>query len=78
MADVKKPEVKKPAEKKKGAVVGRYQLYEKEGSSVKAKNRSCPKCGPGFFMGNHKNRIVCGKCGYTEMISAPAAHPHKK
>ena len=29
-------------------------------------NKSCPKCGSGFFMGIHNNRISCGKCGYTE------------
>ncbi|MFH2020320.1 MAG: 30S ribosomal protein S27ae [archaeon] len=32
----------------------------------KAKRKSCPKCGSGVFMGEHKNRTSCGKCGYTE------------
>lgn len=32
----------------------------------KAKNKSCPKCGPGIFMGEHKDRRSCGKCGYSE------------
>ncbi|MEM3374522.1 MAG: 30S ribosomal protein S27ae [Candidatus Woesearchaeota archaeon] len=32
----------------------------------KPKNKTCPKCGPGVFMAEHKNRISCGKCGYTE------------
>lgn len=61
---------KKPAPKKAGASNGRYQLYEKSG---KPKNASCPKCGPGFFLGNHKSRSVCGKCGYTEMKKAEKA-----
>ena len=26
----------------------------------------CPKCGPGVFMAVHKDRVSCGKCGYTE------------
>ena len=26
----------------------------------------CPKCGPGVFMATHKDRVACGKCGYTE------------
>lgn len=30
------------------------------------KNPFCPKCGKGVFMGVHKDRKVCGKCGYTE------------
>lgn len=57
-----KPAAGKPA--KKGGGKSRGSLYE----NGKAKNRSCPKCGPGFFMGIHKDRIVCGKCNYTEMI----------
>lgn len=32
----------------------------------KSKNKSCPKCGPGVFMASHKDRVACGKCGYTE------------
>lgn len=32
----------------------------------KVKNKSCPKCGPGTFLANHKDRDSCGKCGYTE------------
>ncbi|HJK62525.1 MAG TPA: 30S ribosomal protein S27ae, partial [Methanocorpusculum sp.] len=28
--------------------------------------RHCPRCGPGVFMGEHKDRFACGKCGYTE------------
>ncbi len=56
----------KPAAKKE---LG-YQVagvFEISGGSLKRKSQSCPKCGPGFFMGNHKNRNACGKCGYTEM-----------
>jgi small subunit ribosomal protein S27Ae len=26
----------------------------------------CPKCGPGVYMATHKDRVSCGKCGYTE------------
>jgi ubiquitin-small subunit ribosomal protein S27Ae len=25
----------------------------------------CPKCGPGIFLGKHKDRKSCGKCGYA-------------
>ncbi len=32
----------------------------------KAKKPVCPKCGPGVFMATHKDRVSCGKCGYTE------------
>jgi small subunit ribosomal protein S27Ae len=42
------------------------QVYVVEGGSIKKKNKFCPKCGPGFFMGDHKDRWSCGACGYME------------
>ncbi len=48
---------------KKGPGYAISKIYE----GGKAKNPTCPKCGPGFFMALHKNRTSCGKCGYTEM-----------
>jgi len=41
-------------------------IYEVKGDSVNRKNKTCPKCGPGVFLADHKNRLTCGKCGYTE------------
>ena len=43
------------------------ELYE----NGKAKNQSCPKCGPGVFLANHKDRLTCGSCGYVEMKGKP-------
>ena len=63
---------KKGGGEKKSKGVSRGKLYTKEGDKMKAKNRHCPKCGPGFFMGAHSNRAVCGKCGYTEMQTKKA------
>ncbi len=48
----------------KGRKIG--ELYTIVGEKVQRKNKFCPKCGPGFFMAAHANRIVCGKCRYTE------------
>jgi small subunit ribosomal protein S27Ae len=28
--------------------------------------KSCPKCGPGIRLADHKDRKACGKCGYYE------------
>lgn len=28
--------------------------------------RTCPKCGPGVYLAEHKDRWSCGKCGYYE------------
>lgn len=66
----KKDSKKKPAEKKKKVTRKLYTMYLVEGDKIIKKNKSCPKCGPGFFLGNHKDRIVCGKCGYSEFNSA--------
>lgn len=43
-----------------------WKLFEKTGDTLKRKNKSCPKCGTGFFMANHADRLVCGTCGYVE------------
>ena len=41
-------------------------LYDTSGG-LKRKNKFCPRCGPGTFLANHKNRLSCGKCNYVEM-----------
>ena len=41
-------------------------VYEISGESITRKNKSCPKCGVGTFLANHKDRSSCGKCGYME------------
>ena len=48
-----------PAPKKSTPI---SKIYE----NGKAKNKSCPKCGPGVFLGEHSDRRTCGKCGYSE------------
>jgi small subunit ribosomal protein S27Ae len=42
------------------------RLYKIEGNHIERLHRECPKCGPGVFMAEHKDRISCGQCGYTE------------
>ena len=44
-------------------------LYKVDSNKIERKNKFCPKCGPGMFMGNYKNRWVCGKCRYVEYNS---------
>ncbi len=53
----KKPHKNKLTSKK-------YALYTISGNSVK-KAKSCPRCGPGIFLADHKGRLYCGKCHYT-------------
>jgi ubiquitin-small subunit ribosomal protein S27Ae len=44
-------------------------LYNISGDKIEKKNRTCPKCGPGTFLGAHKDRLVCGSCKYVEMLA---------
>ncbi len=56
---------------KKGGAGKSYQvskLYDAKGGVLKRLRKSCPKCGAGNFLGEHKNRLFCGKCHYTEFV----------
>ena len=43
----------------------RYKKYKVEGGKVK-RGKTCPKCGAGYFLAVHKDRLTCGHCGYCE------------
>ncbi len=62
----KQKERKGKKEKKKNTKQPKSALYETKGESVERKRRNCPKCGPGVMMAEHRDRVHCGKCGYTE------------
>ncbi|MBU0535479.1 MAG: 30S ribosomal protein S27ae [Nanoarchaeota archaeon] len=49
-----------------------YKAYKVEGSSVSRLRKSCPKCGTGVFLAQHKDRVTCGKCKYTEFMKREA------
>ena len=42
-------------------------VYKVDGDKLERKNQFCPRCSGGVFMADHKDRMACGKCGYTEM-----------
>ncbi len=47
----------------------RPQIHDKyvvSGGNLTRKNKTCPKCGAAVFLANHKDRWICGKCGYME------------
>ena len=58
----KKPHKNKPTSKK-------YAKYTIEGDKIVSKAKSCPRCGPGVFLMNAKDRLYCGRCHYTEFLS---------
>jgi len=43
----------------------RYEKYKVEGNKITSRALTCPKCGPGMFLAEHKDRQTCGKCSYT-------------
>ena len=54
----KKKHVNKPTSEK-------WKKYKVANDSLQ-KAKSCPRCGAGIFLANHKDRLSCGKCKYTE------------
>lgn len=40
-------------------------FYKIENGKLERTHRTCPKCGPSFFLADHYDRSSCGKCGYT-------------
>jgi len=45
-----------------------WKKYKIEGNLIK-REKSCPKCGTGYFLADMKNRFYCGRCKYVEMKS---------
>jgi len=44
----------------------KYAKYKLEGNSL-IRAKTCPKCGSGIFLAEHKDRLHCGKCGYVQI-----------
>ena len=53
---------------KKKKTSKKWKKYEICGDALKRKEKFCPKCGAGVFLATHKDRLACGKCGYTEFM----------
>ncbi len=76
----KKRNVKKKGKKEhKASKTSKKSLFYKiEGNSVSREKRSCPKCGHGVFMAEHKDRYHCGKCGFSEFKKEPSKAKENK
>ena len=53
----------------------KIEFFKVEGDSINRFRKHCPKCGPGIFLGEHKDRFSCGNCGYTEYKSGGKKEP---
>lgn len=57
----KKAHKNKPTSKK-------YTKYKIEGDNA-SHEKFCPRCGPGVFLMQAKDRVYCGKCHYAEFVT---------
>lgn len=53
---------------KNKATSKKYTKYKINGDKI-VRERSCPRCGPGVFLMNSKERVYCGKCHYSEFMN---------
>ncbi len=57
-----KPE--KPRAPRKKEEKGVFSFYKIDGGLIRLRT-FCERCGPGYFMADHKDRFTCGNCGFT-------------
>lgn len=53
---------KQKAKNKKPSEV--WKKYKVEGDKL-IRSKTCIKCGAGYFLSEHKDRLYCGRCHYT-------------
>ena len=53
------------------------EIFKIDGDKITRTRRNCPKCGDGVFLADHKDRLSCGKCGYTEFKGKEDKGPSK-
>jgi small subunit ribosomal protein S27Ae len=54
------------AKKAKAPSVRRASFYTVAEGKATFSKKFCPRCGLGVVLADHKDRMACGKCGYTE------------
>ena len=43
-----------------------WEILKVEGDKVQRNKKLCPRCGPGVYMAEHKDRYYCGACHFAE------------
>ena len=70
---------KKQRTGRKHSTVKVHEYYDVSSGEDQRKRKPCPRCGPGAWLAEHKGRLYCGKCGYTEFDRKPApGQPEQK
>jgi len=70
MGKKQKKVVKKGKKQRKGRKhesIKINKIYSVKDGKIEKTRRECPRCGSGVHLAKHKNRLYCGKCGYTEI-----------
>ncbi|MDG6905295.1 MAG: 30S ribosomal protein S27ae [Nitrososphaerota archaeon] len=42
-----------------------YKFFPVKEGKIERQRKECPRCGKGVYLGEHRDRLTCGKCGYT-------------
>jgi small subunit ribosomal protein S27Ae len=50
----------------KHKVIKQWDILKVEGNAIKRLKKTCPRCGLGTYMAEHKDRYFCGNCHMTE------------
>jgi small subunit ribosomal protein S27Ae len=59
-----------PKKKRKNKVPSKvWTKYKVEGDKL-TRSKTCPKCGPGTFLAENKERLYCGTCHYVEVLKS--------
>jgi ubiquitin-small subunit ribosomal protein S27Ae len=62
-APTKPPRERKQKTKKVSPEI--YKFFQVKTGTVTRLRKECPRCGRGVYLAEHKDRLTCGKCGYT-------------
>lgn len=62
-------EGKKPKSKSKHKNIQIFKKYKIESGKV-VRPLYCKRCGPGTLLAKHKDRLTCGRCGFSEKNKA--------
>lgn len=74
MAKKRKQKEKKQTKNKRPSKP--FEKYKVEGNNL-VRSKTCPKCGAGYFLAEHKDRLYCGKCHYVEYKGKPKVEEKK-
>ena len=64
------PKAAERKQKAKKASTPIYKFFPVKSGAVARLRKECPRCGRGVYLGEHKDRLTCGKCGYTSYKKA--------